>query len=136
MSMKFQSNRETSALQEKEQALVEVDTTRTVVPFPTRALVELSNWCNHACVFCTNPRMERRKGFLDMAVYEKFVAQGVKHGLEEIGLYTTGEPFFSKNLDEYVARARALGVAYIFVTTNGALATPERARRVIDAGRL
>ena len=134
MSMQFQSNQESSALEKKEQALVEVNSTGTVVPFPTRALVELSNWCNHACVFCSNPRMERKKGFLDLAVFEKFVTQGVRHGLNEIGLYTTGEPFSSKNLEEYVGRARARGVAYIFLTTNGALATPDRARRVIDAG--
>ena len=105
MSMQFQSNQESSALEKKEQALVEIDSTGTVVPFPTRALVELSNWCNHARVFCSNPRMERKKGFLDLAVFGKFVTQGVQYGLEDIGLYTTGEPFVSKNLPPELSSA-------------------------------
>ena len=28
-------------------------------PFPKDAYVELTNACNHACVFCANPKMKR-----------------------------------------------------------------------------
>jgi molybdenum cofactor biosynthesis enzyme MoaA len=71
---------------------------------------------------------------LDLKLFERFVCEAVELGLREIGLYTTGEPFFMKNLEEYVATAKKAGTRYIFLTTNGALATPDRAVRVIEAG--
>ena len=103
-------------------------------PFPKNAMVELSNWCNHACVFCTNPRMERGKGFLSEDVYQRFVREAVELGVEELGLYSTGEPFFTKNLAEHVRYAKGLGVRYVYLTSNAALATPDRATAVLEAG--
>jgi pyruvate-formate lyase-activating enzyme len=119
----------------KREALLEQFDSDTVTPvFPKVALVELSNACNHACVFCASPRMERKKSVLDLRLFERFVREAVGLGLEEIGLYTTGEPFVTKNLDHYVASARKAGIRYIFLTTNGALATPDRVVPVVEAG--
>jgi molybdenum cofactor biosynthesis enzyme MoaA len=78
--------------------------------------------------------MQRKKSVLDLHLFERFVREAVGLGLEEIGLYTTGEPFFTKNLVQYVAAAKNAGVRYIFLTTNGALATPDRVVPVIKAG--
>ena len=103
-------------------------------PFPRNALVELSNSCNHSCVFCTNPRMERKKGFLPLDLYRSFVTQAVELGLKEIGLYTTGEPFVVTSLNQFIATARNAGIEYIYLTTNGALATPERLVAAVEAG--
>lgn len=103
-------------------------------PFPRNALVELSNSCNHSCVFCTNPRMVRKKGFLPFDLYQSFVQQAVELGLKEIGLYTTGEPFVVTSLNRFIAAARDAGVEYIYLTTNGALATPDRLVSAIEAG--
>ena len=55
-------------------------------------------------------------------------------GTRDLGLYATGESFLVKNLHEYVAYAKELGYEYLFITTNGALATPEKAKAVVDAG--
>lgn len=110
------------------------DSTKLIAPFPKNAMVELSNFCNHSCIFCTNPRMVRKKGFLNIETYKRFVNEAVPLGLTDLGLYTTGEPFVSKNLDEFVSIAKNAGVKYIYLTTNGALATPDRSKAVIDAG--
>ena len=34
---------------------------KKVSAVPKNALIELTNVCNHACVFCTNPMMKRKK---------------------------------------------------------------------------
>jgi len=128
------SNSQDSLYARRLAQLEQFDAGTLTPPFPREALVELSNWCNHACVFCANARMERKKGFLNLRLYERFVREAVALGLKEIGLYTTGEPFFTKNLDQYVATAKKAGVRYVFLTTNGALATPDRAVPVIEAG--
>lgn len=103
-------------------------------PFPTNLMVELSNACNHACVFCANPKMTRRRRLIDAALLRSLMAQARELGANEIGFYTTGDPFVHKDLEHYVREAKRLGYAYTYVSTNGALATPERSKAVIDAG--
>ena len=56
-------------------------------------------------------------------------------GVRELGLYATGESFLVKDLAKYVELAKGeIGYEYLFITTNGALATPERVKPVLDAG--
>jgi pyruvate-formate lyase-activating enzyme len=121
-------------LAKKLNASANFDTSDIRPPLPKNALIELSNWCNHACVFCTNPRMVRDKGFLSLDLYKKFVDQAVEMGLSEIGLYTTGEPFFVKDLVKYVQIAKDSGVSYVYITTNGALATMDKVKPLLEAG--
>jgi len=102
--------------------------------FPKTSLVELSNGCNHACIFCTNPRMERKIGRLDVNLYEKFIRQGRQLGMKEVGLYTTGEPFLMKNINDYIKIAKKNGIEYIFITTNGGLTEPEKLISAIESG--
>lgn len=102
--------------------------------FPRNMLVELTNVCNHRCVFCTNRKMTRPAGHIDEALLFRVLREAFDLGTREVGFYTTGEPFASHGLARYVAEAKRLGYAYVYITTNGALATPERARAMMDAG--
>lgn len=128
------SKSESSVFQSRIQQRDTFDPSSLTPSFPRNALVELSNWCNHACIFCTNPRMNRGKGFLDIDLFRKFLNEAVPAGLRELGLYTTGEPFFVKNLPDFVRVAKESGIEYVYITTNGALATIDRVTPVIDAG--
>lgn len=103
-------------------------------PLPRSMLVELSNGCNHACIFCTNPHMQRKVGRIGQDLLFRVMAEAHAGGVEEVGFYTTGEPFVHKDLPSFTAEAARIGFSYIFITTNGALAAPERAKAVIDAG--
>jgi hypothetical protein len=105
-----------------------------IAPFPKNCLVEVTNSCNHACVFCHNPFMHRKSGILDEALFERFVTEAQELGLEEIGLYSTGEPFLVKKLDHYISAARRAGIRRIYVTTNGALATLDRVKSAVASG--
>ena len=56
-------------------------------------------------------------------------------GVRDLGMYATGESFLVKNLADYVHHAKnTVGYDYLFITTNGALAIPETAKAVLDAG--
>lgn len=55
-------------------------------------------------------------------------------GVRDLGFYATGESFLVKNLAEYIAEAKRIGYEYLFITTNGALAVPDRAKAALDAG--
>jgi organic radical activating enzyme len=112
----------------------EVSIKRKEAPFPKNCLVEVTNSCNHACVFCHNPFMHRKAGLLDKVIYERFITEAVSLGMTEVGLYSTGEPFVAKNLAWYVDCSRRAGIKRIYVTTNGALASLERVQECVDKG--
>jgi len=120
--------------QRKKQFALDSNELNEVAVFPKNALIELTNACNHACVFCKNPDQSRLATQLSFNVYEKFVSQAVPLGLEEIGLYATGEPFMTKNIETYIKLANNYGVKRIYITTNGALATLAKVKKCVDAG--
>ena len=101
---------------------------------PRNMMVELSNGCNHACIFCPNPHMRRAKGRIDQDLMYRIISEAHEAGVREIGFYTTGDPFIHKGLADFTAHAKTTGFEYIYISTNGALATPDRSKAVIDAG--
>lgn len=103
-------------------------------PFPENMLIELTNACNHKCVFCGYKDMTRHKCFSDKDFTLNIIKQAYDEGVREIGFYAIGEPFLSKDLEEYVAYAKQQGFSYIYLTTNGSLATLERMKVLIENG--
>ena len=104
-----------------------------VPPFPTEIFLDLTSFCNHACVFCSNPHI-KNKTTMDEDMVKRVLQEAYDCGVRDLGLYATGESFLVKKLPEYIAEAKRIGYQYLFITTNGALATPERAKQALDAG--
>lgn len=105
-----------------------------VPPFPVNMLVELTNACNNRCIFCANRDMTRKIRHIDEGLLYRLLREAYSNGTREVGFYTIGEPFLSDNLADYVAEARKIGFTYIYISTNGILATPQRIMAVVDAG--
>lgn len=103
-------------------------------PVPKNMMIELTNGCNHACVFCTNPHMTRRIGRIDLKLLLRVMREARDLGVDEVGFYTTGDPFVHSGLALVTQEATEMGFRYKYISTNGALATPERVVPVIDAG--
>ena len=104
-------------------------------PFPyTNFLIETSNACNHSCIFCAHQKMQRKVGKIDTNFLYDILQQAYDLGTREVGFYATGEPFLVRELPDYIRRAKEIGYEYVYLTSNGSLATPERIRSVIDAG--
>jgi len=102
--------------------------------FPKNSLIELTNACNHACIFCANPRMNRNIKNLDKKIFVKFIKEASDLGLEEVGLYSTGEPFLTKNIDFYISEAKKNNIRRVYVTTNGSLATLDKVIKAYNSG--
>lgn len=107
---------------------------KLVNQIPKNALVELTNACNHSCVFCYNPEMKRSISSMDIGIFKSFVSKGVLEGLEEVGLYSTGEPFMTKNLPQFVKIAKESGLKRVYITSNGALAKLDKVKECLKAG--
>lgn len=103
-------------------------------PAPKSVKVELTARCDFKCFFCASHQRLRDKSDMDLDTFTALCADMRSAGVEEIGLFYLGESFILKNLAEYVRVARDAGFPYIFLTTNGLKATPERLRDVFDAG--
>jgi len=103
-------------------------------PFPRLMNVELSNVCNHSCTFCAYSVMERTKGNIDVENLERWLAEAYELGVREVGLHSGAEPFASPHLEHFTAYCKQLGFEYVYISTNASLATPERMKKVIDAG--
>jgi MoaA/NifB/PqqE/SkfB family radical SAM enzyme len=100
-----------------------------------RLVVEVTNICNHICLFCPHHgKITREKGFINKQLFRRVLKEAYELGSREVGLNLNGEPFLVKGLAEYIHFAKDIGYQYVFIITNGALATEERMIEVIDAG--
>ena len=78
--------------------------------------------------------MKRKIRKIDKELTFDLLQQAYDLGTREVGFYATGEPFLVPELPEYIKRAKDIGYTYVYLTSNGSVATPERIRAVIDAG--
>ncbi len=96
--------------------------------------IEVTNICNHACVFCPHSKQKRKMGIMDDKLLRRLIKEGAEQNIKKLALFMNGEPFVVPNIAEYIRYAKMLGYEYVFITTNGALASPQRIIEVIDAG--
>lgn len=112
-----------------------IENGRLYPPYPLKGLhIELSNVCNHKCIFCANRKMSRKKGFMDEALLQRLLVEAYGEGFREVGFYLNGEPFLSENLDTYVRWAKEKGYRYIYLDSNGGATEFNAIKRVLDAG--
>jgi MoaA/NifB/PqqE/SkfB family radical SAM enzyme len=99
-----------------------------------RMAIEITNICNHKCIFCPSEILTRKKRFINEDLCYRIIREGYELGIREIAFHILGEPFLNDNLPNYVRVAKKLGYTYAYLTSNGSLATPEKIKSVIDAG--
>ena len=108
---------------------------QTLTPtFPRNILFELTNACNHACIFCYNRSMRRKRGQLNKQLYSRLIAEAYALGAREAGFATTGEAFASPDLFDCVAEAKSIGFEYTYLSTNGALLTEAKVEQLFACG--
>ena len=101
---------------------------------PEDMLVEVTNRCNHACIFCAHRVMNNKKGEINPILLKRVLQEAYDMGVRRVGLYTTGEMFLCKHVEKHIQNAKKIGYEYIYADTNGALATKEKMRAVLTAG--
>ena len=126
--------------QERKKIRQRIDAFHQYVPsssapsFPRTVLVELSNVCNHRCVFCAYSKMTRPGKLLHYPLLERLLKEAFDLGAREVGFYSGAEPFTSPDLEDSIQLAKQLGYEYVFISTNASLATEERLKASIDYG--
>lgn len=109
-------------------------------PIPGNLVIELNSTCNHNCVFCdyhSRYAKVKRKPYVmsyenAVILLEKAAKEGF--GYTELGFHISGEPLLHKDFARCIERAKALGFPYVYTTSNGANAFPEKIQAIVDAG--
>ena len=106
----------------------------TVLPAPKSVKIELTGNCNFSCTFCARSQKLRDVDTIDRSFFERIVKEMREAGVEELGLFYLGESFMVPWLPEAIKYAKDLGFPYVFLTTNGSLAFPDRVEACMEAG--
>lgn len=98
--------------------------------------IEVTNACNHKCVFCPNAESTRKKRMID----ENFAKRVIRECAEFLGadkricFHMNGEPLLYKRLPELVNYSKQQGYDYVFVTTNGTVGDEMLLSDLFEAG--
>jgi hypothetical protein len=104
-------------------------------PVPKSVKIELTARCDFQCFFCASSQRLREKSEIDPTLFRRLLREMRDLGVEEIGLFYLGESFLCRWLPEAIRYAkRGCDYPYVFLTTNGRMATSERVRECIEAG--
>ncbi|MCR4297497.1 MAG: radical SAM protein [Gallionella sp.] len=106
-------------------------------PAPRSVKIELTGRCNYRCGFCAlRTRENQPKGDMDLSLFRKITIDMRVAGVEEIGLFYLGESFSAPELliEAVEWCKQELRFPYVFLTTNGSLATPDLVRRCMMFG--
>lgn len=106
----------------------------TVLLAPKSVKIELTSQCNYRCGFCAHRLRMKERGEMDQNFYRRVVKEMRESGVEELGLFYIGESFMVDWLPDAIAYAKSVGFPYVFLTTNGSLATPEKIKLCMSAG--
>lgn len=98
--------------------------------------LEVTNACNHKCMFCPNVESHRPKKMIDFELAKRVMKERADFlGADKrICFHMNGEPLLYKRLPELVEYSKKLGYEYSFITTNGSLANEELLTRLFEAG--
>ena len=77
---------------------------------------------------------ENDKIDMDRGLFTRIMQEAYDAGTREAGLFYINEPFSVSWLPDAIAECREIGYPYIFVTTNGSVATPPRVEAAMRAG--
>lgn len=104
-------------------------------PVPRSVKVELTSRCDHNCSFCARNTRNRPAGDMDYEFFKQKALEMRQLGVEELGMFYLGESMLYEKLPDAIRFAKeACGYPYVFLTTNGAAASPDRIVECFAAG--
>lgn len=105
-----------------------------IAPAPQSCKIEITSFCSYRCTFCTKSTNPVPDGEMDRALYSRLIREMREFGVQELAPFFVGESFQCTWLPEAIKEAKDIGYPYVFLTTNGASATPEKLKACMEAG--
>ena len=83
---------------------------------PRLLMLEVTNACNLRCRMCGNPKMTRARGSMPLEMGIRAIREAAEIGVNEVGLFTTGEPLLYSYLEALIEEAKKNDL-YCFMTS-------------------
>jgi len=107
----------------------------SVPPVPKSIKIELTARCDFKCHFCASHTRPRARSDMPWERFSRLARELRGLGVEQLGVFYLGESLLCDWLAEAIRYAkRECGYPYVFLTTNGRLATAARVRDCMLAG--
>lgn len=107
-------------------------------PCPKSVKIELTGRCNYRCGFCALRMREcqpKKSEDMPFDEFKRITAEMYAAGVEEIGVFYLGESLMAPDLTIAAVRyLKELRMPYVFLTTNGSLASRTVLTDLMDAG--
>ena len=106
-------------------------------PVPKSVKIEISSRCNYRCSYCALASRTEGPKDMDFEVFQRITTEMRDIGIKEFGVFYIGEPFMAPpnllvSCIEWLKKD--LKVPYVFLTTNGAVASLLEVKRCMAAG--
>lgn len=99
---------------------------------PNTIMLELTNACNLSCTMCMNPKMTRKKGYMDLTLIEKILQEAYELNIKNIALYTTGESLLHPKIFEIIDLCKKYD-RYVYLTTNALLLNDTKIHKLLES---
>jgi radical SAM protein with 4Fe4S-binding SPASM domain len=108
---------------------------KTVLGYPPREVfIEPTNHCNLSCVMCPQSRgLKRKKGYMDMELYKKVIAEIKDFNLRRLNLFMSGESVLHPRLVEMIKIAKETDI-YVRLHTNATLLSRRLTEEILSSG--
>ena len=114
--------------------LIPEDYRSATPPIPKSVKIELTARCDFNCFFCASGKRLRDKNDMPWEMFTRLADEMVEAGVKELGMFYLGESFLYPALPEAIKYAKDIGFEYVFLTTNGRMATPFNLGACFEAG--
>lgn len=104
-----------------------------IASVPRLLMLEVTNACNLKCKMCGNRNMKRPRGMMPLDLGRRAIREAAETGIQEVALYTTGEPLLYPCLEQLILTARENNM-YCFLTSNGMLLNKQLAEVLCKSG--
>lgn len=117
-------------------AITQIREAKAFLPAPKSVKIELTGRCNYRCGFCAlRTREVQPKGDMDFEFFKKVTLEMRANGVEELGLFYLGESTMNPGLLVSALRyAKEIGFPYVFLTSNGSLASSMLIGELMEEG--
>lgn len=105
-----------------------------IAKYPNNIMIEVTNACNLKCKMCYHKNMKRKIGFMSEELFRKVIKEAIDLGVENVGLYTTGEAFLHPKIFDFIKIAKQKGINYVYITTNGISLNKDKIQKIIESG--
>lgn len=100
---------------------------------PPGIQVEPTNHCNARCICCPTSRSMRKRGFMELPLFQRIVDDAQQNGVKIVHLYLHGEPLLHPKIVSMIEYVKRKGLA-VHLITNGMLLNRSMSLGILNAG--